>query len=93
MIAPPVRAGLIRSALVAGGFILAAFAVARVPLPGWARATGMLALPCLLLAVLRREDRRLARAAGLARGGDEGRPALRLLLLRRGRELDETLHR
>jgi hypothetical protein len=62
-----VRSALVRSAAVAGGFTLAALAVEKMPAGPALRATGMLLLPCLLLAVLRREERRLSSAARQAR--------------------------
>jgi uncharacterized membrane protein YfcA len=65
--APDIRAGIIRAGAVAGGSALAALAVGRIPAPGLVRALGMLALPCVLFAVLRREDRRMAHAADRAR--------------------------
>jgi len=75
VISPSVRAGFIRMGLVAGGITLAASAVGRVPLPGAARAACMLALPCALLAVLRREERRLANAATRVRARPVRPPA------------------
>ncbi len=62
-----VRAGLARTLAVVGGFTLAALTVERMPAGAALRATGMLLLPCLLLAVLRREERRLASAVRQAR--------------------------
>jgi hypothetical protein len=60
---PALRAGLRRAGLVAGGFTLAALAIERIPAGSPVRAAAMLLLPCLLLRVLRREERRLAQAA------------------------------
>jgi hypothetical protein len=68
VIGPGIRSAAVRAGLVAGGFTLAAVAVGRIPVPGLVRALGMLALPCLLVAVLRREERRLGEAALRARG-------------------------
>lgn len=62
-----IRSGFVRAATVAGGFTLAALAVERMPAGAAVRATAMLLLPCLLLAVLRQEERRLASAARQAR--------------------------
>ena len=70
-----IQAGLARVGLVAGGFTLAASVVARLPLPGVLRAAGMLALPCILLAVLRKEERRLAEAAARLRAQPVRSPA------------------
>ncbi len=86
------RAGAIRAGLVAGGFTLGSAALGSAPLPGPLLAAGMLALPCALCAVLRREDRRLARAREDVRAGAVG-PALRNLLLGKRGELDKALHR
>jgi hypothetical protein len=61
VIGPAIRSGLIRAGLVAGVFTLSAFAVGHMP--GTIRAAGMLALPCALFSVLRREERRIAKAA------------------------------
>jgi hypothetical protein len=63
VIGPAIRAGLIRTGLVAGIFTLSALAVGHMPVPGAIRAAGMLALPCVLFSVLRREARRIAKAA------------------------------
>jgi hypothetical protein len=76
-----VRGAALRACAVAGVFTAGAGVVALIPLPGLVRAAGMLALPCALLAVLRREDRRLDDARDDIRGGGV-RPALRSLLLR-----------
>jgi hypothetical protein len=87
-----VRNGLARAGLVAGGFTLAAVVLGGAALPGPVRAVGMLALPCGCFAVLRRLDRRLARAAeGI--GARPLRPALRHFLLGKRRQLHKTLHR
>jgi len=86
------RAGAIRAGLVAGGFTLASVVLGSAPLPGPVLAAGMLALPCGLFAVLRREDRRLARAHDHVRAGAVGPPFRNLLLGKRG-ELDKALHR
>jgi hypothetical protein len=75
VISPSIRAGLIRAGLAAGGIALAASAVGRLPVPGAVRAAGMLALPCVLLAFLRREERRLADAAGRVRARPVRPPA------------------
>jgi len=86
------RAGAIRAGLVAGGFTLASVVLGGAPLPGPVLASGMLALPCALFAVLRREDRRLARVHDHVRAGAVGPPLRNLLLGKRG-ELDKALHR
>jgi|HubBroStandDraft_1064217.scaffolds.fasta_scaffold528205_2 hypothetical protein len=87
-----VMKGAIRAGVVAGGFTLGTVILGRAPLPGPVLGAGMLALPCLLFAVLRREDRRLARAVDDIRPGSV-RPALRHLLLGKRRELHKALHR
>jgi hypothetical protein len=84
--------GAVRAGLVAGGFTLGSAALGKAPLPGPVLAAGMLALPCALFAVLRREDRRLARCHDHIRAGAVGPPLRNLLLGKRG-ELDKALHR
>ncbi len=86
------RAGALRAGLVAGAFTAAGAALGKAPLPGPILAAGMLALPCALFAVLRREDRRLRRAVDDVRAGAL-RPTLRDLLLGKRRQLDKALHR
>jgi hypothetical protein len=86
------RAGAVRAGIVAGGFAAASALLGRAPLPGPVLAAGMLALPCALFAVLRREDGRLRRAVDGIRAGSLG-PPLRDLLLRERRKLDKALHR
>jgi hypothetical protein len=86
------RSGAIRAGLVAGGFTLGSVVLGNAPLPGPVLAAGMLALPCALFAVLRREDRRLARAHDDVRAGAVGPPLRNLLLGKRG-QLDKALHR
>jgi hypothetical protein len=86
------RAGAVRAGLVAGAFTAASVALGHAPLPGPVLAAGMLALPCALFTVLRREDRRLGRAVDDIRAGSVG-PPLRYLLLRERRKLDKALHR
>jgi hypothetical protein len=75
VIAAPVRSGLLRAGLIAGAFTLGALAVGRAPLSRSVQAAGMLALPCALFAVLKREHRRLARAAEGARTRSAKPPA------------------
>ena len=87
-----IRVGLIRASLIAGSFVLGTIVLGRAAMPGPIRAAGMLALPFALLAVLRREDRRLGRAAGGGGPGSLGPPLRRLLLRQRGK-LDEASHR
>ena len=67
MTGPFIRAALFRAALIVAGIALAASAVRYMPLPGAIRAAGMLALPCVLFSVMKREERRLAKAAGRVR--------------------------
>ena len=70
---PALRSGALRAAAVCGAFLLGAGALARIPLPASVRAAGMLALPCLLFAVLKREARRIERASELARASPRRR--------------------
>lgn len=81
-----------RAGMISAGATLAAVVLGYAPLPAPVRAAGMLALPCALFAVLRREDRRLRRAADDV-GAGAIRPALRNLLLGKRRQLDKALHR
>jgi hypothetical protein len=87
-----IRNGAVRAGVIAAGSTLGAVALGLIPLPGPLRAVGMLALPCALFAVLRREDRRLRRAADDI-GAGPVRPTLRNLLLGKRRQLDKALHR
>jgi hypothetical protein len=87
-----IRRGAVRAGMIAAGATVAAVALAEIPLPAPLRAAGMLALPCALFAVLRREDRRLRRAADDI-GPGSVRPTLRNLLLGKRRQLDKALHR
>ena len=84
MRAAAIRRGAFRACLVAGGAALCPVALRHSGLPGPFLAAAMLALPCALLAVLRREGRLLADAASRARRGGLG-PTLRQLLLGGGR--------
>ncbi len=86
------RRGILRACSIAAGATAAAGILGEAPLPNPMRAAGMLVLPCALFLVLRREDRRLRRAADDIRAGPV-RPALRDLLLRKRRQLHEALHR
>ena len=61
MNSPALRVGALRALGIAGGFTLGSVVLGAAPLPGPVLAAGMLALPCALFAVLRRQDRRLAR--------------------------------
>jgi hypothetical protein len=76
---------LSRAVAVAGAFAALPWVLATLGLPAPALASGMLALPLALFAVLRREDRRLGEALGHhgrdRAGGDGLGPALRRLLL------------
>jgi hypothetical protein len=86
------RSGALRAGLVAGGFTVGSVALGHAPLPAPVLAAGMLALPCALFSVLRRQDRRLGRAVDDVRAGSLG-PPLRNLLLGKRRQLDKALHR
>lgn len=84
------RRGALRTIVVAGGFAVLPWVLLKLGPPGPMLATGMLALPCSLFAVLRREDRRLSGAAEHVRRGNDNRsgsfgPSFGHFLLRRGR--------
>lgn len=89
---PVLGKGALRVVLVVAGVMLAPVFLIAAPLASPLRAAGMLALPCLLLWLLRREDRRLNRAACDIRSGPLG-PPFRHLLLGQRRKLDKALHR
>jgi hypothetical protein len=92
MIPHAVKKGAVRTCVATASFTLGAVFIGNAPLPDFLRAAGMIALPCVLLAVLRREDRRLSRAADNVRSGSV-RPALRHFLFRQRGKLDQALHR
>jgi hypothetical protein len=84
MNARAIRNGAIRAGVIVTAATLLAEIVGDCPIPGPMRAAGMLALPCALFVVLRREDGRLRRSADHI-GPDSVRPTLRNLLLRKRR--------